>query len=134
MLKLAIKHYKKQKQEKDNDVDDRIEKNNHRNNSKNRNKISLAYTRGLLDYQEQKYHSAITHFNSIVENHHDAAYMAILASLKLNNHESAGLFLEKYEQHINSWQSSEEKEFAQKRIDKLKEMISAGKIFISSLF
>ncbi|HIH43433.1 TPA: hypothetical protein HA246_07385 [Candidatus Woesearchaeota archaeon] len=120
MLKLAINLHRKEKS---------IKKEKNIVKATAEKKTNLAYLRGLLDYHEQKYESAITHFSSILDRHHDAAYMGILASLKLNNHENAEFFLEKYLEHIESWQESEEKEFAQKRVNKLKELIDAGKIF-----
>ena|SRR3989338_3702774 len=119
MYKIAIKNHRKEKKKE----------NKEESNKDNNARTSLTYLRGLLDYNELKYESAITHFGSILDRHHDAAYMGILASLKLNNHENAEFFLEKYAEHIETWQESEEKEFAQKRIDKLKELIDAGKMF-----
>lgn len=121
MLKIVINLHKKEK---------RIKRKKNLINTKSTNSIrGLTYIRGLLDYHEQKYETAITHFSSILDKHHDAAYMATLASLKLNNHENAEFFLEKYAEHIDNWQESNEKEFAQKRIENLKEMINTGKIF-----
>lgn len=120
MLKLAINLHKKEK---------RIKTENNLVRATAEKKTDITYLRGLLDYNEQKYHNAITHFSSILDKHHDAAYMATLASLKLDNHENAEFFLEKYAEHIDNWQESEEKEFAQKRIERLKEFIGAGKIF-----
>src|SRR3989338_5046946 len=120
MLKIAIDLHKKEKS---------IKKEKNIVKATTEKKTNLAYLRGLLDYNEQKYENAITHFGSILGRHHDAAYMGILASLKLNNHENAEFFLEKYSEHIESWQESEEKEFAQKRVNKLKELIDAGKMF-----
>ncbi len=120
MLKLAINLHKKEKSIK-------AEKNIVKSTTEK--KTDLTYLRGLLDYNEQKYHSAIIHFSSILDKHYDAAYMATLASLKLDNHENAEFFMEKYSEHIEAWQESEEKEFAQKKIEKLKGLIDAGKIF-----
>jgi uncharacterized protein with gpF-like domain len=98
-------------------------------NEKKRKKNSLTYLRGLLDFHEGKHSKAVSRFSTIVDDNHEAAYMAIICSMKMNSHDEAGLFLEKYSSHVSRWTESDEKEFAIKRVKKLREVLEAGRVF-----
>jgi len=99
------------------------------NDEKKRKKMSLKYLRGLLDYNEGKHERANLRFNKLADEHHEAAYMAVICSMKLGKHDNATIYMDRYVKHIKSWRESDEKDDAIERVKKLREMLDVGRVF-----